>query len=132
MSTSKRFLIAISAMVIGLFFTSCSTSNHRRSSGTFSSTSKRKHIDQKSREDKQYAYKSRTTSKSKKESGPISTSYQRDEIILTALKYTGKSYKSGGKTPESGFDCSGFTSFVVNRRCRQRSEGRANDRQSQR
>ena len=36
----------------------------------------------------------------------------RDEIVLTALKYAGREYRAGGKSPETGFDCSGFTSFI--------------------
>ncbi|MEZ4911123.1 MAG: C40 family peptidase [Saprospiraceae bacterium] len=39
----------------------------------------------------------------------------RDEIVLTALKYAGMEYRTGGKNPETGFDCSGFTSFVYER-----------------
>ena len=28
------------------------------------------------------------------------------------MSYLGTTYQSGGKSPDSGFDCSGFTSFV--------------------
>ncbi len=37
---------------------------------------------------------------------------KRDEIISTAIKYLGTPYKSAGKD-ERGFDCSGFTYFVM-------------------
>ncbi len=37
----------------------------------------------------------------------------RTEIIKTARNYLGSDYQYGGTTP-SGFDCSGFISFVLN------------------
>lgn len=37
---------------------------------------------------------------------------KRAEVIETAFDLLGKNYRSGGKRPETGFDCSGFTSFV--------------------
>ena len=37
----------------------------------------------------------------------------RKSIVQFAEKYTGTSYKYGGSTPK-GFDCSGFTLFVMN------------------
>jgi cell wall-associated NlpC family hydrolase len=76
----------------------------------YSTNSKRKSNDYKTKENPKYAYKSKT-SKAKVE--PIlSPRNMRDDIVLTALKYTGRPYKSAGKSPEGGFDCSGFTSFV--------------------
>ena len=36
----------------------------------------------------------------------------RTDIIKTARKYQGSKYKYGGTTPK-GFDCSGFTSYVL-------------------
>ncbi|MBK8079854.1 MAG: C40 family peptidase [Saprospiraceae bacterium] len=33
-------------------------------------------------------------------------------MIDTASSYIGSNYQSGGKNPDTGFDCSGFTSFV--------------------
>jgi len=36
----------------------------------------------------------------------------RTDIIRTARKYKGSKYKYGGTTPK-GFDCSGFTSYVL-------------------
>jgi cell wall-associated NlpC family hydrolase len=36
----------------------------------------------------------------------------RDELIINASKYAGTPYKYGGKRPSSGFDCSGFISYV--------------------
>ncbi len=34
------------------------------------------------------------------------------EVLVNALSLTGIKYKYGGKTPETGFDCSGFVRYV--------------------
>jgi cell wall-associated NlpC family hydrolase len=34
------------------------------------------------------------------------------EVLLNALSLTGVPYKYGGKSPQTGFDCSGFVSYV--------------------
>lgn len=34
------------------------------------------------------------------------------EILINALSLTGVRYKYGGKSPETGFDCSGFVRYV--------------------
>jgi len=34
------------------------------------------------------------------------------EILMDALSLTGTQYKFGGKSPETGFDCSGFVRYV--------------------
>lgn len=44
--------------------------------------------------------------------GNTSERKKRKRIIKTAQKYLGTKYKSGGKNPR-GFDCSGFTYFVM-------------------
>ncbi|MDP3609021.1 MAG: C40 family peptidase [Methylophilus sp.] len=35
-----------------------------------------------------------------------------EEVIFQALSLTGIQYKYGGKTPDTGFDCSGFVRYV--------------------
>lgn len=35
-----------------------------------------------------------------------------EEVVDNALKYEGVSYKWGGTSPQSGFDCSGFVAYV--------------------
>ncbi len=37
----------------------------------------------------------------------------REDIVAYAEKYKGSKYRSGGKSPKTGFDCSGFTSYVL-------------------
>lgn len=39
-------------------------------------------------------------------------SEKMQEVLLNALTLTGIQYKHGGKTPETGFDCSGFVGYV--------------------
>lgn len=39
---------------------------------------------------------------------------ERNSILREAQKYKGIPYLYGGKNPESGFDCSGFVSYVFN------------------
>lgn len=41
----------------------------------------------------------------------VPTQYERNEVIVAAIKHIGRKYHYGGKTPKSGFDCSGFVSF---------------------
>ena len=36
----------------------------------------------------------------------------RKDIVAYAAKYKGSKYKPAGKKPDTGFDCSGFTSYV--------------------
>ena len=42
-----------------------------------------------------------------------SSEYLLDNLLATAYKYLGVRYRSGHSGPD-GFDCSGFTSFVLN------------------
>lgn len=54
-------------------------------------------------------------SDSKKEpssSSSSSTSSKRKELVAYAKKYLGYKYVSGGSSPKTGFDCSGFTKYV--------------------
>ena len=37
----------------------------------------------------------------------------RNDIVAYAATYKGSKYLAAGKKPESGFDCSGFTSYVM-------------------
>lgn len=37
------------------------------------------------------------------------------EIVKSAMKYLGSPYRSGHLSPKSGFDCSGFTTFIFSK-----------------
>jgi cell wall-associated NlpC family hydrolase len=36
----------------------------------------------------------------------------REELVNEASRYIGSNYKYGGTSPKTGFDCSGFTSYI--------------------
>lgn len=41
------------------------------------------------------------------------TAVLRDDVITYAMQFIGNSYRYGGSDPNSGVDCSGFTSYVM-------------------
>lgn len=47
------------------------------------------------------------------ESSWANTPHKIQSIIQTANRLLGTPYRSGGKSPDQGFDCSGFVSFVL-------------------
>lgn len=51
-----------------------------------------------------------TVAKAQNLLGQASSTMQ--EVLINALALTGTPYKFGGTSPESGFDCSGFVSYV--------------------
>ena len=46
------------------------------------------------------------------ESEPVKTGTTGNAVVEYAKKYLGYKYVSGGASPEAGFDCSGFTTYV--------------------
>lgn len=112
MSINKNTTFGILLCLFGLVITSCSPTTTTKRSSKYSSAEKReKSTRQKTSENKKYAYQTKfSVEKGKNESNLMT----RDEIVLSAMKYAGRDYKPGGKTPETGFDCSGFTTFVFN------------------
>lgn len=52
--------------------------------------------------------------KEEKSAKPSSKLQLRQDLITSAYKYLGRPYKTAGKRPETGFDCSGFTAFIFN------------------
>ena len=96
-------------VVLGWMITSCSPSTGARTS-KYSSANKRSSSKHSSKENRTY-----TSSKKTKESESTSkanVSSLRQSIVSTALQLQGTSYRSGGKSPDSGFDCSGFTGYI--------------------
>ena len=52
------------------------------------------------------------TSRSSGSKTQVAASKTGNELVDFALQYLGYSYKYGGKSPSTGFDCSGFVSYV--------------------
>lgn len=62
-----------------------------------------------------YKSKKPTYTRSIKQNGTnIQEDLFREEVYETASQYLGLSYRSGGRTPATGFDCSGFAIYVLN------------------
>ncbi|MBL0101993.1 MAG: C40 family peptidase [Saprospiraceae bacterium] len=97
-------------MALTLMITSCSPSTTHRT-GKYSSANKRASSKNTSKEDKRYTYEKSSKSESKS-TVKVKSSSLRDLIVSTAMQYEGIQYRSGGKTPETGFDCSGFTGYI--------------------
>ena len=97
------------ALMCLLMVTSCGTSHSSRT-GKYSAAKKRSSNNKASKEDKTYATNKayKTETKGKKSN----TSDLRANIVSSAHQFEGTQYKSGGKTPETGFDCSGFTGYI--------------------
>lgn len=55
---------------------------------------------------------SRNTQESREEVAINNITVKGSEVVEFAKKYLGTSYVLGGKTPETGFDCSGFTRYI--------------------
>jgi cell wall-associated NlpC family hydrolase len=96
--------------ILGLMVTSCSPSSSSRTS-KYSSANKRSKSHHHSKENRTYtAHKKKATET--KLTSKANVSSLRQSIVSSALQYQGANYRSGGKSPDVGFDCSGFTSFI--------------------
>lgn len=58
--------------------------------------------------------KEKTEEKKQEDKKTATNSVARNNIISFAKKYLGYDYVSGGTTPSTGFDCTGFTYYVYN------------------
>ena len=79
--------------------TSRSQSTSRKTSSTKSTTSNT-------------TSQSKTTQNTTTETTSVPSSSNGSAIVATAKKYLGYKYVYGGSSPSTGFDCSGFTSYV--------------------
>ena len=104
---SLWFLIAVVSL------SSCSSTQR---GSQYSSSKKRSTRDKSGRSPsytKTYTHKTKdNVTKSKKSTTSVSVSSSRQKIVDSAHQYIGKPYKAGGKKPETGFDCSGFTGYI--------------------
>ena len=88
--------ISLLLLVFIIAFSSCSSPKRYSSR-----TNKKTRVERKSRTT---VYTKKTTTKG--------INIKRKQIVQNAKKYIGKKYTYGGKSPSTGFDCSGFTSHV--------------------
>ena len=116
---SVSFMGYLCFLCFFIFLTSCGTTHSKSHHSRYSSAHKRSHSHKK----KTSGYlvstgkgKKASASKIKKEkasySAMLAISSERQEIVNFALKFKGTRYKYSGKSPDSGFDCSGFASYV--------------------
>ncbi len=89
--------------------TSCSTTTGYRS-GKYASSHKR--VVKSKKSSKTYVKKVSEPKFSSNSTVIASVSGIRHEIIDYAIRFRGVKYKYGGKSPDTGFDCSGFTGYI--------------------
>lgn len=101
----KNGLLRFSLLLLlsGLTLSSCSNSFVRPYSASKSKRIKAK---------KPRKYASRT--KTKVRTTTVSSASTRKKLIKEANKYLGTRYTYGGKKPQTGFDCSGLSTYVYN------------------
>ncbi len=102
------YLIFVSFLQV---FLSCSPSGNTRLSGKYSSAHKREKANRSTAEERTYTYEPSGNTHKKNYASAASSSI-RQEIVQSALTYKGTNYRPGGKSPQTGFDCSGFTGYV--------------------
>jgi cell wall-associated NlpC family hydrolase len=108
-SKDSHFLKFSILMLFAVMIVSCNTSSHTRS-GKYSSNNKRQSRVYVSKERKSESKEITKRTDDKKEI--TVPSGLRNSIVEYALQYKGTKYRYGGKSPDTGFDCSGFTGFV--------------------
>lgn len=96
-------LVRYSLLAVLIFFSAC-----RSTSSTYSHEKSRKAHNK--RVSDGYASSKKRSKKNKKD---FNNSSIRSKIVTESKKYQGISYTYGGKKPQSGFDCSGFSTFVL-------------------
>lgn len=102
----------LGALLIFLL-TACSTPRYSHA-GDRSSSSRTERYAKNTRKSKSSkATTNRSTTKRKTSVTKVDKLDLRLNVVASAEKFLGLKYKWGGKTPKSGFDCSGFTSYVM-------------------
>jgi len=96
-------LVRYSLLAVLIFFSAC-----RSMSSTYSHEKSRKTHN--TRVSDGYTSSKKRSKKNKKD---FNHSSIRSKIVTESKKYQGISYTYGGKKPQSGFDCSGFSTFVL-------------------
>ncbi|MBK8515570.1 MAG: C40 family peptidase [Saprospiraceae bacterium] len=97
-------------LLVSVMMTSCSSTSNIKTS-RYSSVGKRESKETRSVDGRKYTYQNNRKSP-KKESKLENINAIRLDIVNTAMNYQGISYLNGGKSPETGFDCSGLIDFV--------------------
>ena len=100
----------IVGLIILMGLASCSHQSSSRTS-KYSSAKKRSQQRHTSKENDTYSYKN-NKNEIKASGSSANVSLIRKEIVISATQLTGTNYRSGGKSPETGFDCSGFTGYI--------------------
>ena len=67
-----------------------------------------------SAERKEEVVKEKEENSNQAENKPVVNSQEGNNVVSFAKKYLGYDYVSGGTTPSTGFDCTGFTYYVYN------------------
>lgn len=96
-------------LILGGMITSCNPSTSSRTS-KYSTANKRTKSNHHTKENKTYTYNKKEKDSEKTSKANVSS--LRQSIVSSALELQGTNYRAGGKTPDSGFDCSGFTGYV--------------------
>lgn len=65
-------------------------------------------------ERKEEVVKEKEENSNQAENKPVVNSQEGNNVVSFAKKYLGYDYVSGGTTPSTGFDCTGFTYYVYN------------------
>jgi cell wall-associated NlpC family hydrolase len=113
-SFKTYFIFLVLALVL---FSSCATGDYHTRSGRYSKSriERTQKLPPKSRQNHAAIAKAERIASRKEIKIESDISDLRLNIVATAHQYIGKPYKMAGKKPETGFDCSGFTSFVFSK-----------------
>jgi cell wall-associated NlpC family hydrolase len=109
--SSRISFAAFWLLSLAVFITSCSPSSTSRRAGKYSTENKREKQSGRNKGEPSYTFDSTDKYENKSEK-TVKTSSIRAEIVKSAIQYSGTNYRSGGKSPATGFDCSGFTGYI--------------------